>query len=92
MENKYIIGKSYNIEYNDNNINYKWYGFYVGNNIYVQATFKINNNCIEKDNIECPWYKNKNVTVEIISNEPIYQNECLCQYVCIQDDKWLVSE
>jgi len=89
MNKEYIIGKSYSIEYNDN-IKYTWYGFYVGNNIYGQATFKINNNCIEKDNIKCPWFKNKSVTLEIVIIEPLYKNDCICQFICIQDDKWTI--
>jgi hypothetical protein len=88
--NEYIVGKSYIIEYN-NGLG-KWFATYVGDNIYGQATFKIKNHCIEKDNEECVFFKNPKVAIEIINDEPLYKDCCICQFICKQDTRLNIYE
>jgi hypothetical protein len=87
---EYIIGNLYIIEYN-NGLG-KWKATYVGNNIYGQATFKIKTNCIEKDNQECPFVRNPKVSNEIIKDEPLYKDCCICQFICKQDVRLNIYE
>ena len=85
MNNEYVVGKSYIIEYNNGLV--KWNSIYVGNNIYGQATFKIKSDCIENDNQECPFVRNPKVAFEIIKDEPLYKDCCICQFICKQDER-----
>jgi hypothetical protein len=85
--NNYIVGKSYSIESNIGGG--KWTGTYVGNNIHNQPTFKISINCeIEKNN-KCP-FNNKTIINEIINNEPLFKNCCLCQFISKQNNNWII--
>jgi len=88
LDNNYIVGKSYNIKLNVDVG--KWTGIFVGINIYNQLTFKISDTCDINQNKKCPFFNNKTITDEIIDNEPLYKNCCLCQFVCIQNDDWQI--
>ena len=90
INNEYILGNSYVIEYN-NGLG-KWNSIYVGKNIYGQETFKIKDNCIEKENQECPFVKNPKVSNEIIKDEPLYKDCCICQFICKQDERLKIYE
>ena len=62
------IGKSYIIKFNNQNETHTFIftGTYVGNNIYNQETFKINDKCNQS---ECDFFKNPKVAYEIIKDE-----------------------
>jgi hypothetical protein len=83
------IGKSYLIKFNNNNAKNTFVGKYVGNNIYNQETFKINDKCFHSD---CPFFKNVKVASEIIKDEPLYKDSCICQFVCLQNQNFIISE
>jgi hypothetical protein len=86
--NNYIVGKSYTIESNIGGG--KWIGTYVGNNIHNQPTFKISDICEVQKNNKCLFFNNNTIKTEIVNNEPLYTNCCLCQFVSKQNDKWII--
>jgi len=86
--NNYIVGKSYSIESNVGGG--KWTGTYVGINIHNQPTFKVSDTCEIQKNNKCPFFNNVTINVQIINNEPLYKNCCLCQFVCKQNDAWTI--
>jgi hypothetical protein len=85
------IGKSYIIKFNNQNETYTFIfiGKYVGNNIYNQETFKINDKCNQS---ECDFFKNPKVAYEIIKDEPLYKDCCICQFICRQNEKFKIDE
>jgi len=85
------IGKSYIIKFNNQNETHTFIytGIYVGNNIYNQETFKINDKCNQS---ECDFYKNPKVAYEIIKDEPLYKDCCICQFICRQNENFKIKE
>ena len=79
------IGKSYIIKFNQ----FIFTGTYVGNNIYNQETFKINDKCNQS---ECDFFKNPKVAYEIIKDEPLYKDCCICQFICRQNENYKIDE